>query len=83
MATLAQSDRQRAGRMSVRAELQPHAAADRSDGPVGHLSLDWMALGARIRQVAMAASAIHLIEAADGAEKCEPMLETSRAKPGG
>ncbi len=46
-------------------------------------SLDWRTLGARIRRAARVATAMHLIENADGNRNRKAVLETSPGKPGG
>ncbi|MFQ5412538.1 MAG: hypothetical protein ACE5EC_09565 [Phycisphaerae bacterium] len=46
-------------------------------------TLDWRTLGARIRRAARVATAMHLIENADGNRNRKAVLETSPGKPGG
>ena len=81
----ARPDCRRAWSTHVKEDLKHHEA-DHSRSGCAKLPLpSWQRLGERVRQAALAATALHLIEInkGSGGSVRETMLETSRSKPGG
>lgn len=81
----ARPDCRRAWSVYVKADLKHDEADGSRDGRATPSLPNWQRLGERIRQAALAATALHLIETnkGSGGSVEETMLETSRSKPGG